>query len=278
MSFTVMDTAENVSLVNAWRDSTSLQRQPLRAMAAIDQEKVIAGTMLGSGLTRDIADGDSLSKSVGSPEQLKLFRASPANGLTSIIGVARKKSGFNPSDPESTHSSTAFREFSRQLHSCPILQFDVDSIEKEAVEKSDFNGLIKRVSNLVKAAISSDADKIQEGITQLVETAASKHKADEQKNLFVSSIIEGDGGATSASKKATLSLSFTQVHLLKDDSKGIKLEQSSFSVAIMKIVLDGQNWARFAEPFWNETFESLTSWVTSSRSPKGDVPHNLCIR
>jgi hypothetical protein len=169
-------------------------------------------------------------------------------------------------------------EFSQKLHACPILHFAEDGIEKETVEHSDYNGLIDRVAKLVKAGMNSDVDKIRDGLTDLFRTAGSKHKTTEEKNLFVSSLIEGDGSNSLASKKATLALTFTQVRLVKDDSKGVNVNQSSFTVANLKIVLDGGNWANFAQVCWNDTYESLSSWANNSRSKPGSTRHTLCIR
>lgn len=278
MTQAILYSPELVTSLNAWKDGTVHHGRVLRAMEALPQDTVVSGARLGSGLQRDISDGEILSQHKGSPEQLNLFKASPANGLTTILGLARRRSGFNPSDLSKDTTSTTFQEYSKQLHSCPILNFEEDSIDREMVEKSDYNALIDRVSKLIKAGMASDKEAIRESLVELVRTAASKHKVETEKNLFVCSFLEGNGTDKLASKVATTKISFTQVHLHKDDSKGINVSQSSFAIANMKISLDGGLWAQFAEQFWNDTYESVSSWVKGSTTPAGAKLHNLCIR
>lgn len=279
MTHIIPATPEVMNAVNAWRSFLPRHHQLLKSFTAIPQDQLISNAILGGGMSKDRSDGDALSRSVGNRESLDSFRASPANGLTTILGLARRKSGFHPSAiDDKDFTVAAFQEYLSQLTHCPILQIEQDSIERESVEQSDYNGLIDRISKVIKDGMNSDVESIRESLKKLTETAASKHKADERKNLFVSSIIEGDGNSTLASKKATLAMTFTHVHLVKDDSKGVNVQQSEFAVANVKIVLDGGVWSNFAEPFWNETYESLTDWVNSMRTTPGQNPHNLCIR
>jgi hypothetical protein len=278
MTQTILHSPELVTSLKAWKENTLRPGRTLRAMEALPQESVVAGAKLGTGLQRDITDGDILSQHKGSPEQLSLFKASPANGLTTILGLARRKSGFNPSDLDKAATSASFQEYSKLLHACPILNFDEDGVERETVEHSDYNALIDRVCKIIKTGMASDVEGIRDGLVELVRTAASKHQVEEEKNLFVCSFLEGNGTDKLASKKAITKICFTQVHLKKDDSKGVNVQQSSFAIANMKISLDGGLWAQFAEEFWNDTYESVSSWLNGSATPKGTKPHNLCIR
>jgi hypothetical protein len=205
-------------------------------------------------------------------EQLRLFKKSPANGISTILELARKRSGFDASKLNEPAQKQNFERYLTDVQAAPFFTLVLAQKTTLHRESQDYNELIDAISKTFEGLATEDQKSVTEGITNLAKTAASSEHFKQTEDLFVQSVLHAQNNNWS------IYLYRSSVTLTADKEKGATTRQSDFLLQKLKLKLLHEQWPFWAEKVLRKTgVAPIQDWLDGNSTPMGNLAFNLCI-
>ncbi|WP_413111872.1 hypothetical protein [Thaumasiovibrio sp. DFM-14] len=207
-------------------------------------------------------------------EAIRILTASTGNAVSSILGLAQSRTGWNPLDPDNAQNAAGFENFVGSLLKVPY--FNVTQSERTTVhyEESNYNSLIDKVVSLYDGVMASDVGAIKKSIVDLAQACTSRVNTQNTKTLFVQNTINAAGQNIVVGIQQT----FMMMERSHSSGKGAPKDQykTEITVNTMELTFQGNLWnASAAEKLANKFVKSWDDWLDGSTTPPAKGQENV---
>jgi hypothetical protein len=248
---------QSVSHANTPRFSAAAPGRSASPVLATPSASVITGKNGRSAATI----GDVALKSAGSDVD-KLTDAlirNPIVAATTLMGLARKASGYNPVDPAQAGNYPKFNDYVTRMLDAPFFHLGFSDQKNLHHESSNWDSLIDNIVSLFDGVLSEDKSRIMTGLKQLAHSATSTSDKTETMNVFCQQAVSVD------SSKVTVGIYHSGVSMIEHKGKHTT-QQADFSVFRAFLTFNTETWPTFAKMVAAKEITSATDWLSSMSS------------
>ncbi|OOE48866.1 hypothetical protein [Salinivibrio kushneri] len=248
-----------------------LQHSTLFA-APRDGDSTVSGqNTIGAGKNAktESAQGKKLDDAINAgnhSEIVDLLTESTGNAVSSILGLAQSRTGWNPLDPDNDKNAEGFQEFVSSILKVPF--FNVTQSERTTVhyEEENYNSLIDKVVGLYDGITEQDVPLIKNSIVNLAKACTSRVNTQNTKTLFVQNTMN----ATGTDIVVGIQQTFMMMERSHSSGKGAPKDhyKTEITVNVMELTFKGGLWNKSAaEKLADKFVKSWDDWLDGTTTP-----------
>jgi hypothetical protein len=266
--------AKTVESFHAWLENPHGGQGPsIKSFAtkAPSEKLASAAAVAGPRAAQDRAASKALAaKAKSDPGGAKAdFKDRPMDGCTSLMNMARKKSGFDPTKGMTGTNVEAYNKYIEAVVKCPLFNLDMTDSQNIHKDSDNWDELINKVADTFEGIESDDKSRITKSITGLVQAASSNSNTDESTDLFVQSVLYAKDGEN-ADPVYSIYIYSSHIHIIDNKSKGHESMQEDFAVQRTKMTFRINDWPYFSDKVWDKLYSSVDDWLNDNSTPTGN--------
>lgn len=262
---------DKVMLAERWCKDTEVE---VLLQGSVENGRTYCETgALITGSMKKAAEADEAlqeAMEAGSPEEA--FKKAPLNGCLSVMTMARKKAGFDPTDIEDENAAAKFVQYSKNLQSAPffhLVSSDVSHMDR--YEKS-WDNLINNVLDLYEGVSNSDKDSIRTSLGNIANAAMNKAGTTQTKNLFVQSEIDYE-----YTNEIVVFVFWAKIEMTYQSGKSTST-QETIDISKLKLQFDKVMWPYYAPMVLKYNVSFIEEWLKANALPvEEDAVKNVCF-
>lgn len=204
-------------------------------------------------------------------EALKIFKANPLSGCTTILDMARITSGYDPNGDITEANKDNYLEYLKKVYSCPLIHLNTNMRETYNRKETSWEDAISQIAELFTGIADSNKDKIKRSIKNLANAAASHSNTAQGTSIFSVSAIN------TSKNNVEIYIYHSNISLCENKSKGSDCKQTSIDIIKAYCEFRSDMWATYAEMIFNKHYEAVNNWINDNSTQNGDVKTNLCV-
>ena len=236
-----------------------------------------SAVLVGGQASKALADAKEMSQIKSDLDILaeKLVK-SPANFVTTILGIAQAKTKWNPLQPDKAENEKNFYNYVDQVLRFPLMVCGKSEDTNVHYEYSNYDSLIDNISSLYDSATEKDKKGIKDSLVQLVQSCVSRENQINEKSMFSQSTITVDD-------VVKLTFYSSTVRMEKSKSGGGKsVPKESFrsdvSVRQVEIVFICSALNReLAKKVCTMLYKGVDDWLEANNTPLTDKKYEFCF-
>jgi hypothetical protein len=264
-----MDEQEILSQVDAWLHAPAmLDDQPLGAAAPTPI--VSSAILVGSRAAEALASAKAMKATTTDEEEFNIFKNDYACACSTIIDIARKKAGYNPTNPDDPNGKKKFLDYLDRVQKAPF--FTLTYAEKETIksESKSYDQLIDAIADTFQGLVEQNKKAVVSALASMAKVAANTESTKQTKDLFVQNVI-------SASDQYSVYLYTCHVDMESATKKGIKEKQSLFEVSTTKLDFKKSLWPSSARKVYDITVVAIDDWLEGNTTDAESDTFKLCL-
>ncbi len=204
-------------------------------------------------------------------EALRLFKASPLSGCTTVLDMARIASGYDPNIGMSGANQDNYRKYLGRVLNCPLFHLKLNTCDEYNRKETSWDEAISQIADLFTGVADKDKEKIKQSIKNLTNAVTSNYNTRQGTSIFSVSTLNTDKNNVEAY------IYYSNISMCESKSKGSDCKQSTLN--IFKTYLDFRSdlWSVYAEKIFDMHYKAVDDWLNDNSSKQGDLKANLCI-
>jgi hypothetical protein len=248
------------------------QTTNLSASAGERMPVVATARMVGPLRSQAIQTSKLLQAAPTDEEKLRIFITAIADGISTILNIARKRSGYDPTNTKDPDLKLKFDRYISDVQSAPFFTLTLAQTTEVHRSSTDWNELLDAIADTFEGIAAEDKKNVVKGLASLAKTAASSESFRQTEDLFVQSVMKAQTGDWS------IYLYRSRVELQADKSKGVSSRQTDFSIQKLKLRFLDSQWPTWAERIFRKfVVDPAAEWEDRETTPSGNLSSNLCI-
>ena len=264
-----MDDQELLSQLDAWIHAPAAVHQ-VTAVADANTPIVSSAILVGSKAQLALSNAKAMKAAATDEEEFAIFKSDYACACSTLLDMARKKSGYNPTNPDDPNSNAKFLDYLKRVQAAPL--FTLTYAEKETIksESKSYDQLIDAIADTFQGLVEENKKAVVKALAGLAKVAANTESTKQKKDLFVQNVI-------SASDQYSVYLYTCHVEMESVTKKGIKEKQSLFEVTTTKLDFKKSLWPSAARKVYDITVLAIDDWLDDNTTPAESNTFQLCL-
>lgn len=234
-----------------------------------------SAVLTGSSAENERIVGRELSLITDVNELAERLVASPANFVTTVMGIAQSRSGWKPLEPESPGNTESFKKYIDQIMKFPLMIVNKTDTTKVTYSEGNYNSLIDNIADIYSGMSDGDKNSVKNGLTLLAKSCMSRVNEKQQKVLFTQSTM-------CVNNEVTVSFYSSNILMEKKHSSGKNAPADEFSSEVIVSRVD----IKFNSVALNKTiakkiclilFKSIDDWLDETTTQQTDKSIKFCF-
>jgi hypothetical protein len=261
-------TAELMTSVDQWLEQ--LDQNPVATEATVKDSAATAAKLVGSDVEKIRREANALKAAKGTPTAREVFKASPGNGCTSVLNIARMAAGFDPLDKDSA-TAEKFLEYAKKVEKAPFFHLRKAQTEKVERHSKDWSALIDTIGNLYEGVTEEERGKIVQSIKDLAKAAANKESMHIERALFAQNVVVAKKGSIN------VQIYYTTLNFKKEMKKGSTTEDQKYTVTTVNLEFRVDLWPTVSDKIYDRTITDVDDWMDETNTKADGVGVAVCV-
>lgn len=265
--------------IDAWLNGLEMDFAGLLSNNKEEWAGIAGGSavLVGQSASKALADAKEMSAIKSDLDLLaEKLAKSPANFLTTILGIAQAKTKWNPLQPDKAENEKNFYNYVDQVLRFPLMVCTKSEDTNVHYEYNNYDSLIDNISSLYDSATEKDKKGIKDSLVQLVKSCLSRENQVNEKTMFSQSTI-------TVNDEVRLTFYSSNVRMEKTKSGGGKsVPKESFksdvSVRQVEIVFNRSAVNReLAKKVCTLLYKGVDDWLEQNNTPVAQTNKEFCF-
>ena len=217
------------------------------------------------------AQAMSLDAAYRQSNSLADLQASPATGAAQLMTLAMQRSGYDPSNPATAGSVTAFNNYVAQVLTCPLFSTILNDTISPLFSGS-WPSIVSQMASYFEGIADSDLSILEASMLQLGNAASSQQSTLASLNLVAQSAINMEGVAIDVFIYQTFIKMIATVHRGGKREPDTISNQAWMQLHRVKLSFDAVGWPALAVIVQKETDSTLKSWADANSPLTSTTP------
>ena len=250
----------------------SLFRMENSGDSSVSGQNTIA---IGDQAARQAEVGNALNQAIKDQNQseiIDILANNPGNAVTSILGLAKTRTTWNPLDPDNSKNSQGFMDFVEQILRVPYFRITQSEHPTVNYEEENYDSLIDKVAELYEGITEVNKEKVKNSIVNLAKACTSRVNTQNTDTLFVQNSIQASNN--------DIVVQLEQTYMLMERShstgKGAPKDKykTQVDVKVLELTFSSSLWTRDAAVKLAAKFvKSWDDWLNDNTTP--DTARNV---
>lgn len=234
-----------------------------------------SSVLTGSAATQEREIGKELSLITDIDELAEKLVSSPANFVTTVMGIAQSRSGWKPLEPESADNAENFKKYIDQIMKFPLMIVTKTDTTTVTYSEGNYDSLIDNIADIYSGMSDGDKNSVKAGLTSLARSCMSRVNEKQKKVLFTQSTM-------CVNDEVTTSFYSSNVAMEKKHSSGKNAPADEFSseVQVSRVEVKFNRMAlnkNIAKKLCSLLFKSIDDWLEETNTKQTDKKIEFCF-
>lgn len=274
-----MESNKIICDVESWLDSNSVNSLSicLNGLDTADSTNITGGSavLTGSAAEEERKTGKKLSLITDIDELAEKLVSSPANFVTTVMGIAQSRSGWKPLEPECAGNAENFKKYIDQIMKFPLMVVTKTDTTNVTYSEGNYDSLIDNIADIYSGMSDGDKNSVKAGLTSLAKSCMSRVNEKQKKVLFTQSTM-------CVNDEVTVSFYSSNVAMEKKHSSGKNAPADEFSseVQVSRVEIKFNRMAlnkNIAKKVCSILFKSIDDWLEETTTKQTDKAIGFCF-
>jgi hypothetical protein len=246
---------------------------PLTGALGTDAAVVSNAQLTGDVIAEVIKKSQRLKELMasGDPVQgLEYFKTTPMDGCTSILDMARRRSGYAPMNPNAGENLKRFRDYATLVLDAPVFVKKIFDSRPLSWNAGSWNKSVAKAISLFPGIRPQDVAKIRDGLMALARAAASRSGSVQSGTFFVQNILQANDFSV------YMYYAYASLREIQRKKKST-VRETRLTIARAQLAFLVSAWPAYAEQVWNRHVCAVVDWLESNSTRPGDDAAALCF-
>lgn len=223
--------------------------------------------------------GKALDRAIKNQEKDKIIdilASNPGNAVTSILGLAKTRTTWNPLDPDNKKNAQGFMDFVEQILRVPYFRITQSEHPTVHYEEENYDSLINKVADLYAGITEASKEKVKKSIVNLAMACTSRVNTKNTDTLFVQNSIQ------SANDDIVVQLEQTYMLMERSHNTGKGAPKDKYKtqvdVKVLELTFSSALWTRDAAIKLAAKFvKSWDDWLDENTTPETSKHIKFCF-
>ena len=267
-----MEEQEILSQIDAWLNAPAMY--DARLLGADPTPPIVSSAILVGSKAPQALDNAKIMKAALDDEDyeaaFKIFKNDYACACSTILDMARQKSGYNPTNPDDPNGKQKFLDYLSRVQKAPFFTLTFAEREKIESESKSYDQLINAIADTFQGLVEENKKAVVNALSSLAKVAANSESTRQTKDLFVQNVI-------SASDQYSVYLYTCHVDMSSVTKKGVVAKQSLFEISTTKLNFKKSLWPAAARKVFDITVLAIDDWIADNTTQPESNKFKLCL-
>lgn len=205
----------------------------------------------------------------------KSLVSSPANFVTTVMGISQQRTQWDPLAQDQTKSAEQFHNYIKQIVAFPLMVITKTDTTHVHYQSENYDSLIDNISDLYTGISDSDKNSIRKGVVNLAKSCMQRVGETSSTVLFTQSTITADD-------VVKVYFYSSAIKMVRSHESGKSAPSDSFKsdVSVSKVEISFNRAAltfSIARKICEVLYKGVDDWLAENTTPADKTHQNYCF-